>query len=448
MVWKKCIFLFIIFWSISLLTSSHLYAGEAELINLLKKKGIIAQEEAEQLLQEVRSETQKEREDAKKSITTEIKADIKKDAAKGEFLPSYLKGFKFGVQIFTEWNSVNRFDGYAPTSTTAPSKNSNAFALNRGQFTLSKDINDWLGMNITADLFYSTDIQGTTNDATNGAELRLKAAYINMKFYDTSTMVGMVPTPSDGYDNSIWPYRVQGKNLLDDLGILSPYDLGIANQGVFGGYMDDEYLTYAAKPFAGKWGGYMIGLYNGAGYTTTTGEGNNNKVVSGLIYFRPLPTVSVLKGLQLAYFGALGKSNKLSTVPGQTTTYPDFQVNIAQVSLLHRYFGVMGQYYWGQGTATGAEDKDRVGYLAEGYVRIPGVEKLRAFAKFYSYDPDTDIVNNDYMIYVAGLSYDVTPQLMPFIAYERRDNERSVAPGTTAANIDYHKYQIGVQLKF
>jgi hypothetical protein len=448
MVSKKCMFLFIIFWGIFLLSSSHLYAGEAELINLLKKKGIITQQEAEQLLQEVRSETQKEREDAKKSITTEIKADIKKDADKGEFMPKALKGFKFGAQIFTEWNAVNRFDGYAPTSTTAPGKNSNAFVLNRGQFTLSKDINDWLGMNITADLFYSTDIQGTTNDATNGAELRLKAAYANMKFYGTDTMVGMVPTPSDGYDNSIWAYRVQGKNLLDDLGILSTYDTGIANQGVFGGYMDDEYLKFASKPFAGKWGGYMIGLYNGSGFTTTTGEGNQNKVVSGLIYFRPFPTVSVLKGLQLAYFGAYGNSNKRSTVPGQTSQYPTFEVNMGQVSLLHSYFGIMGQYYWGQGAATGTEDNKRVGYLAEGYVRLPGVEKFRAFGKLYSYDPDTNRDNNDYKIFVYGLSYDVTPELMPFVALERRYNQNNVAPGTTAANIDYSKYQIGVQVKF
>ncbi len=442
MAWKKCRFLFIVFFSIFLLSSSHLFAGETELINLLKKKGIITQQEAEQLLQEVRSETQKEKEDAKKSITTEIKADIKKDVAKGEFLPSYLKGFKFGAQIFTEWNAVNRFDGFVPTATVG--KNTNAFVLNRGQFTLSRDINDWLGMNITADLFYSTDIQGTTNDATNGAELRLKAAYASLKFYGTETMVGMVPTPSDGYDNSIWPFRVQGKNFLDDRSILSTYDLGIANQGVFGGYMDDEYLKFASKPFSGKWGGYTVGLYNGAGFTTTTGEGNNNKLAAALVYFRPLPTMAILKGLQLAYFGAYGQSNGNANA----ITYPDFQVNMGQISLLHSNFGVMGQYYWGKGTATGTEDKNRSGYLVSGFARIPGLEKLRIFGKVYNYDPDTNIDRNDYNIYVAGLAYDVNSWFMPFVAFERRDNQRNVAAGTTSANIDYNKYQLGMQLKF
>lgn len=445
MLLKKCMFLLIVFFSIFLLGGSHLHASEAKLIDLLKKKGIITQQEADQLLQEVRSETQKEREDAKKSIATEIKADMKNDAAKGEFLPAALKGFKFGAQIFTEWNAVNRFDGFTPTATVG--KNTNAFVLNRGQFTLSRDLNDWLGMNITADLFYSTDVlQGSTHgdDASNGAELRLKAAYASLKLFGTETMVGMVPTPSDGYDNSIWPFRVQGKNYLDDRSILSTYDLGIANQGVFGGYMDDDYLKFASKPFSGKWGGYMVGLYNGAGFTTTTGEGNNNKLAAALVYFRPLPTMAILKGLQLAYFGAYGQSNGSAIA----ATYPDFQVNIGQISLLHNNFGVMGQYYWGKGTATGTEDKNRSGYLVSGFARIPGLEKLRVFGKVYNYDPDTSIDKNDYNIYVAGLSYDFNAWFMPFVAFERRDNQRNVAAGTTSANIDYNKYQLGVQLKF
>ncbi|MDQ5987534.1 MAG: hypothetical protein CSYNP_03279 [Syntrophus sp. SKADARSKE-3] len=419
-------------------------ADEAALINLLKKKNIITQQEADELMKELQTSAQKEKTDIKKEVKAEVKEDIKKSADKGEFLPQALKGVSFNAQIFAEWNGVNRFDGYAPTSTTAPSKNSNAFALNRGQLSFTKEFNDWLGMNITTDLFYSTDV----NDSTQGAELRLKTAYGYVKYGNTVTMAGMVNTPSDGYDLSIWPYRVQGKNLLDDLGILATYDLGIANQGVFGGYMDDEYLKFGQKSFSGKWGGYMVGLYNGAGYTTSTGEGNNNKLVSALIYFRPLPTTRVLKGLQLAYFGAYGQSNKLGTLPGQTNTYPDFQINMGQISLLHQNFAVNAQYYWGRGTATGTEDKDRTGYLLEGFVRMPIVDKLRAFGKIYNYDPDTNIQKNDYNIYVAGLSYDVTPEFMPFVAWERRDNHVNVAPGTTSANIDYNKYQVGMQIKF
>ena len=70
------------------------------------------------------------------------------------------------------------------------------------------------------------------------------------------------------------------------------------------------------------------------------------------------------------------------------------------------------------------------------------VEKLRIFGKYYRYDPNTDQSNLGYKTYVAGLSYDVATEFMPFVAFERRNYE------STLAGIDYDKYQIGFQLKF
>lgn len=408
---------------------TNVWAGEKELIELLKKKNIITQQEADQLLEEVKSTATKEKTDIKKEIKTELTEDMKKDVAKGEFLPPALRGFKFGTTIFTEWNSINRYQGN--------NANTNGFALNRAYVTLTKDFNDWLGMNFTSDLFTSRD----ANDVNNGLELRIKYTYVNLKFFGTETMVGMVPTPSDAYDSSIWPYRVQGNNLLDGLGILSTADLGVANTGVFGGYMGDDYLQYAAKPFAGKWGGYMVGLYNGSGFDTP--ENNNNKVISGIVYFRPLPDVSILKGLQLAYVGTYGQSNvNFAAGNGPANEYPAWQVNMGQISLQHPYFTIMGQYYWGKGTKVSNEENDRRAYQVAAFMRIPRVEKLRVFGKRYTYDPNTNRIDDDYTVYVAGLSYDVSKEFMPFIAWEHRDNR------INAGAIDYNKYQIGFQLKF
>lgn len=430
MDWKKWISLGIIAGSFLAWGSlTPLWAGEADIIDMLKAKNIITQEEADRMMDKVNATSRKEKTDIKKEIKTEVKEDIMKDAAKGEFLPSALKGFKFGTTIYADWASKSNFSGN--------NANTNAFELNRAYATLTKDFNDYLSMNFTADLFTSKD----NNDVGNGLELRVKYAYANVKLFGTETMLGMVPTPSDAYDNSIWPYRVQGKNLLDDLGIQASADLGIVNQGVFGGYMDNEYLKYASKPFAGKWGGYMIGLFNGSGYDTP--ENNNNKVVSGLIYLRPLPTLPILNGFQLAYIGTYGLSNN-NFAAGQgspTTDYPAWQTNVGQVSLQHSYFSIMGQYYWGKGTKSASEEKDRKGYLASAFVRAPGLEKLRAFGKYYSYDPDTNSTNKDYAVYVAGLSYDISKELMPFISWERGDNH------VNAGRIDYNKFQIGFQLK-
>ncbi|MDD5168403.1 MAG: hypothetical protein PHN75_06260 [Syntrophales bacterium] len=430
MKWKKGICFLAVLGSLFIwATFANVWAGEKELIELLKKKNIITQEEADQLLEEVKTTATKEKTEIKKELKTEIQDDIKKDVAKGEYLPPALKGFKFGTTIYADWESINRYSGN--------NANTNQFALNRAYVTLTKDVNDWLGMNFTSDVFSSRD----PNDAVNGLELRVKYAFANVKLFGTETMVGMVPTPSDYYDSSIWPYRVQSANFLDGLGILSTADLGVVNTGAFGGYMDEEYLKYAAKPFAGKWGGYMVGLYNGSGFDTP--ESNNNKVVSGLLYVRPFPNVAALKGLQLAYFGSYGQSNtNFSAANGDAASYPNWEVNMGQVSYQHPYFTIMGQYYWGKGTKASNEENNRTGYQASAFMRIPGAEKLRVFGKWYGYDPNTDRADDDYRVYVAGLSYDVSPEFMPFVAWEHRDNR------INAGAVDYNKYQVGFQLKF
>ena len=298
--------------------ASSVWAAEADvvkLINLLKSKNIVTQQEADVLLKEVAVNSQQEK--------AEIKEDIMKSASKGDFLPSALKGFKVGTTVFAEWNAKDIDNGAS----------SNEFAVNRAYLSLTKDINDWLGLNVTTDIFTSKD----DDDKGNGWEIRLKNAYVSMKLLGTTTLAGLIPTFSDSYDGAIWPYRVQGKHLMDEAGLQSSADFGISNQGVFGGYMDDEYLKITSKPFAGKWGGYMVGLYNGAGYSDS--EANGNKVLSGLVYVRPLPTVPVLKGFQLAYTGTYGESNKkFKAGAGDTNEYPDWEMNLLQASLQHKYF--------------------------------------------------------------------------------------------------------------
>ena len=399
--------------------ASSLWAAEADvvdLINLLKNKNIVTQQEAYDLLKEATTNSQKER--------AEIKEDILKSAAKGDFVPPALKGFKVGTTVFAEWNSKDIKDGAS----------TNQFVLNRAYLTLTKDVNEWLGLNVTTDIFTSKD----SDDKGNGWEVRLKNAYANIKLVGTTTLAGLIPTPSDTYDSAIWPYRVQGKHLLDETGVQASADFGISNQGTFGGYMDDEYLKFASKPFAGKWGGYVVGIFNGAGYSNS--EANQNKVVSGLVYLRPLPTVPILQGLQLAYTGTYGQSNT-KFVTGNTNDYPDWEMNSAQASLQHKMFTIMGQYYWGKATHTSSEQNKREGYLAEAFVRIPGVEKLRLFGKYYNYNPNTDNDNGKYETYVGGLSYDLAKEFMLFTAYENRKYE-------TASSSDYNQYQVGFQLKF
>jgi hypothetical protein len=297
-------------------------------------------------------------------------------------------------------------------------------------------------MNITSDLFTSKD----ANDANDGLQLRIKFAFLDLKLLGTETMLGMIPTPSDYYDSAIWPYRVQSPHLLDVLAVQSSADMGAVNIGTFGGYMNDEYLKYAAKPFAGRWGGYMVGVYNGSGYDTP--ENNQNKVVSGLVYGRPFPNVPILQGFQVAYVGTSGQSNTNFAAAGRTTEYPAWQVNMIQASLQHPYFTIMGQYYWGMGTKVSNEQNDRKGYELAAFTRIPAFEKLRAFGKWYYYDPNTHRSSDGHTVYVAGLSYDVSKEFMPFVAWERQNTRVNSAATGALPGVDYTKYQVGFQLKY
>ena len=78
----------------------------------------------------------------------------------------------------------------------------------------------------------------------------------------------------------------------------------------------------------------------------------------------------------------------------------------------------------------------------DGFVRIPGVEKLRVFGKWYNFDPNTDVSNDDYSTTVAGISYDWTKEFMPFVAWEHRTFSSSKFGN------DYDMVQVGFQLKF
>lgn len=401
-------------------TRAPLVAGEIDamhLLNLLQKKGVITQEESNDLMKEVRDNAKKEK--------TELKEELKSDAAKGTWVPSALKDLRVGATIFGEWNSKNVKNGAS----------TNDFNVNRAYLTLRKGFTPWLDMRLTTDLFTSKD----ADDKGNGLEVRMKYAYFNLKFGTSATEIGLVHTPSDDYDSAIWPYRVQGKHFLDNNGIQSSADLGIMTKGTFGGNMDKEYLDTVSNAYAGKWGGYMVGIYNGAGYDNT--EANTDKAISALIYFRPAPMVSMIKGLQFAYYGNYGKSNANFTAAGRTADFPDWQVNIGQVSWQHKLFALMGQYYWGKGTKSSTDENEKSGYVGAAYMKIPGLEKLRIFGKYEYFDPNTKKDKDGFSTYIAGLSYDVTRELMPFFAYENRQFEAS-------GGADYTKYQVGFQFNF
>ena len=151
-------------------------AGEIDalhLINLLKQKGILTQEEADGLIQEARKQAKAEKE--------ELKDEIKKDGEKGAYLTKALKDFGFGTTVFAEFNVKDTEGG----------KTTNEFLLNRVYLTFKKKVTPWLGVNLTTDIFTSKD----EDDNGNGLEVRMKYAMAELYLGNHTGELGLIPYP-------------------------------------------------------------------------------------------------------------------------------------------------------------------------------------------------------------------------------------------------------------
>jgi hypothetical protein len=108
MYWRKWCCFWVVAASFLLWSGlAPVHASEtALLINLLKKKNIITQQEADEILKELKTAAQQEKTAIKKEVKAEIKSevkaevtqDIKKDAGKGAFLPSPSRGSSSAVR--------------------------------------------------------------------------------------------------------------------------------------------------------------------------------------------------------------------------------------------------------------------------------------------------------------------------------------------------------------
>ncbi|MFO8086543.1 MAG: hypothetical protein R6T91_01890 [Bacteroidales bacterium] len=210
----------------------------------------------------------------------------------------------------------------------------NQFRLKRGYFTVKTQLDERFSVRYTQDI--TMDMEG---EDMGNVEIRLKYLYLAMDLWDKGFLkhmemeFGMIHKPWLDFEQSINPYRVQGYMFAERNGINSSADLGVGIFGLFGGKMDKHYRKNVSNKYAGRYGSYALGIYNGPGYHTL--EVNNNKTVEGRLSIRPLP--DHLPGLQASYAFAYGKAN----IPDNLA---DFNMNIFFISNQTRYFTFTAQY--------------------------------------------------------------------------------------------------------
>ncbi len=254
------------------------------------------------------------------------------------------------LKISGQWFLAYQIEDYENTT-------SNQFTLKRGYITFKQDLNNRFSVRFTQDI--TLDEEG--EDAGN-IEMRLKYCYLNINLddwgiiYDPKVELGLVHRPWIDFEQHINNYRVQGKMFLESYKIVSSADFGITFSGLLGGKMPSKYQKEVNSSSPGKYGSFVIGIYNGSGYHSF--EANKNKTLESRITLRPFP--ETVPGLQFSYSNAYGKGN--------SDLNSDFILNNFFVSSESKLHTVTAQYYKGTGDFMGTYvDSTGTSYKNNGY---------------------------------------------------------------------------------
>jgi polyhydroxyalkanoate synthesis regulator phasin len=358
------------------------------ILKKLVEKGILTQEEAISILEEMEKETVEKEKQVEEKIEKKVAEAVPAEDKDLGKLAKALRGFKFeGLWYISYQNGETSGDGY------------NKFALKRGYLTVKKEILPWLKGRITLDI---TTAPEETGKLAGSVVTRLKYLYAQAELPDFAFFtkpfieVGMVHMPWLDFEQRINHYRCQDTMFIERNKVfIGSADLGLTFVTLFG-EMGEEYQRRVSRYYPGRYGSMAVGIYNGGSHKAA--EKNENKVLEGRLTIRPLP--DIIPGLQFSYFGTTGKGNK--------ETSPDWKVNLGFVSYEHEYFALTGQYYWGRGNQKGADENNKDGYSF--FAELKPHKKFGIIGRYDYFDPNDKVKSDENERYIAGIAYHLDKQ--------------------------------------
>jgi len=370
------------------------------ILKKLVEKGILTQEEATTVMQEMEKETVGKEKEVEQKVEQKIERKVSEtmpeDMKDLGSIAKALKGFKFGLLWYLSYQNGEIGD-------TSGGEGFSQFAVKRGYFTVKKEFIPWFSSRMTLDV---TTVKDTTppDPLAGSIVARIKYLYGQFNLPDFAFFtkpfveVGVVHMPWLDYEENLNWYRCQDTMFIERNGIFNSADIGINVVSLFGGLMSQEYQTKVNDAYPGRYGSMSLAVVNGGGYTAS--EKNQNKVLEGRLTIRPLP--DIIPGLQLSYFGITGKGNQ--------STDPDWNVNLGFASFEHEYVVLTGQYYKGKGNQAGSDENDKDGYSIFTELKLYNMFKglLNRFSvigRYDHFDPNTDASDDENSRYIAGVAY-------------------------------------------
>ncbi len=329
-------------------------------------------------------------------------------------LPSALRGLKIGTKTYISYQYIEVDDG------TEDAADISRFQLKRGYIDIRKTITDYFSFRITPDVH---------QDGTGDWKVRLK--YLHARFTASGNdvigkpyaEVGIAHMPWLDFEEHINLFRMQGTMFMERNRLFNSADLGVMVGANIGSELPAEFRNNVNSSYAGRWGSFQLGVFNGGGYHARAL--NRSMVFEGRLTIRPLPDVA--PGFQISGFGLTGKGN--------TPEEPDWNVLTGMVSYESVYFNATGQYYNGAGSQRGlAVDSsgishDQDGYSAFAEVRMPGHRQYSAFGRYDRFNRDRPVEPSYHTKrFILGLAWQFIKGNYWVISYDRVENSLPDVP--------------------
>jgi hypothetical protein len=332
-------------------------------------------------------------------------------------------GNGFNLSTVTYFNftqaSGDLFDTESNKDITAAQARANqgladGFHFTRVYIIFDKEVNSALSIRITTD--QATTRPDGANEATpfgfggyGGAgrgSLFIKFAYAEYRFAPVFALrFGLTPTAWSPFEDNRSTYRFLRPNFFDEQGLVTSSDLGVAALGTF----------------FGKVIGYHLMFSNGEGFQNNSIDGRGY-AGQGRLDLTPL------QGLTFSAFGLR------ETVHNGVSGW-NLSREIYSAAYIHHLFRVAIEYFRAndrpkdQGpvtvattlnSATGSKGPGTSGvrldqgngYGGWAWTRIPGVEPLRVFGRFYSIEPNSTTDAGKTTEINGGISYDLSKELI------------------------------------
>jgi hypothetical protein len=292
-------------------------------------------------------------------------------------------------------------------------RGANTFDVTRAYINVMGRFAHGVTVRITPDIYRTSD----------GLTYRLKYGFVTWT-PDSSALtfkLGMLNTPYVEWEEQLWDYRMQGTVALDRNGYLSSSDLGFLVDGNWGA----EKVTMSA------------GIINGENYNRPLGD--KGKDLAARVSVRLLATDDPGRqgGLRLTGYGQTGKPTGGGTRQRLVgvLSYRTRLLTLAGVAAVARDSVLTAP--------VSAERKGRV-LSTFGVLRLPPNYKLQFIGRVDLVDPDTGTDDDRHTRVIAGVGYQLTPNLRLLADLD----QVSYQGGVTTPALEVIRSQLLFQVQF